>query len=152
MWLLDSCILPRFPLFGVTPMLLPLALTAVAVLEGSGAGGGFGLAVGLVWTLSYPLGWGGTVLGMTLARGRHRPVCPNMCCPSPSPAVCCAGRGCWPCWTACASPGALISDRGDLPALLEVAVPECLLSLVWMPFIYLLFRAVYRKVGGDKLA
>ena len=69
-WLLDSCILPRFPLFGVTPMLLPLALTAVAVLEGSGAGGGFGLAVGLVW----------------------------------------------------------------------------------MPFIYLLFRAVYRKVGGDKLA
>ena len=48
--------------------------------------------------------------------------------------------------------GALISDRGDLPALLEVAVPECLLSLVWMPFIYLLFRAVYRKVGGDKLA
>ena len=33
-WLLDSCILPRFPLFGVTPMLLPLALTAVAVLEG----------------------------------------------------------------------------------------------------------------------
>ena len=66
-WLLDSCILPRFPLFGVTPMLLPLALTAVAVLEVSGAGGGFGLAVGLVWTLSYPLGWGGTVLGMTLA-------------------------------------------------------------------------------------
>ena len=29
-WLLDSCILPRFPLFGITPMLLPLALTAVA--------------------------------------------------------------------------------------------------------------------------
>ena len=48
--------------------------------------------------------------------------------------------------------GALISDRGDLPALLEVAVPECLLSLAWMPLIYLLFRAVYRKVGGDKLA
>ena len=66
-WLLDSCILPRFPLFGITPMLLPLALTAVAVLEGSGAGGGFGLAVGLVWTLSYPLGWGGAVIGMTLA-------------------------------------------------------------------------------------
>ena len=85
-WLLDSCILPRFPLFGITPMLLPLALTAVAVLD-----------------------------GLRIA-------------------------------------GALISDRGDLPALLEVAVPECLLSLAWMPLIYLLFRAVYRKVGGDKLA
>ena len=42
-WLLDSCILPRFPLFGITPMLLPLALTAVAVLEGSVAGAGFGM-------------------------------------------------------------------------------------------------------------
>ena len=29
-WLLDAQILPRLPLFGVTPMLLPLALTAVA--------------------------------------------------------------------------------------------------------------------------
>ena len=66
-WLLDEFVLNRVPLFGVVPMLLPLTVVAVAVLEGSGAGGGFGLAVGLVWTLSYPLGWGGTVLGMTLA-------------------------------------------------------------------------------------
>ena len=56
-WLLDSCILPRFPLFGITPMLLPLALTAVAVLEGSGAG------AASVWQWAWcgpcPIPWAG---------------------------------------------------------------------------------------------
>lgn len=150
-WLLDSCILPRFPLFGVTPMLLPLALTAVAVLEGSGAGGGFGLAVGLVWTLSYPLGWGGTVLGMTLAGAAIGGVSQYVLSQSLPGCMLC-GAGLLAVLDGLRIAGALISDRGDLPALLEVAVPECLLSLVWMPFIYLLFRTVYRKVGGDKLA
>ena len=28
-WLLDAYLLPRYPLFGVTPMLLPLAVAAV---------------------------------------------------------------------------------------------------------------------------
>ena len=47
-WLLDACILSRYPLFGVRPMLLPLAVVAVAVLEGSHAGAGLGLGVGLL--------------------------------------------------------------------------------------------------------
>ena len=51
-WLLDGCILPRYPLFGTIPMLLPLAATAVAVLEGAYGGAGFGMAVGLVWELA----------------------------------------------------------------------------------------------------
>mgnify|MGYP000712518133 CR=1 FL=1 len=33
-WLLDEFVLNRIPLFGVIPMLLPLAVVAVAVLEG----------------------------------------------------------------------------------------------------------------------
>ena len=150
-WLLDSCILPRFPLFGITPMLLPLALTAVAVLEGSGAGGGFGLAVGLVWTLSYPLGWGGAVIGMTLAGAAIGSVSQYVLSQSLPGGMLC-GAGLLAVLDGLRIAGALISDRGDLPALLEVAVPECLLSLAWMPLIYLLFRAVYRKVGRDKLA
>ena len=44
LWLLDDYILPRYPLFGVTPMLLPVAAAAVAVLEGAYAGAGFGMA------------------------------------------------------------------------------------------------------------
>ena len=61
-WVLDAYILPRYPLLGVSPMLLPPALAAVAVLEGAYAGTGFGLAVGLLWELAYPGGFGGLVL------------------------------------------------------------------------------------------
>ena len=35
-WLLDACILSRYPLFGVRPMLLPLAVVAVAVPDRPG--------------------------------------------------------------------------------------------------------------------
>ena len=31
-WLLDAYILPRFPILGVTPVLLPASVVAVAVL------------------------------------------------------------------------------------------------------------------------
>lgn len=45
---------PGYPLFGVTPILLPVAAAAVAVLEGAAGGAGFALWIGLIWTLSYP--------------------------------------------------------------------------------------------------
>ena len=45
-WWLELFVLSRFPVLGATPMLLPLAAVAVAVLEGSVSGAGFGLAVG----------------------------------------------------------------------------------------------------------
>lgn len=45
-WLLETYVFARLPLFGVRPMLLPLAVAAVAVLEGAAAGAGFGLGVG----------------------------------------------------------------------------------------------------------
>ena len=66
-WVLDAYILNRLPVFGVIPMLLPLAVVSVAVLEGAYAGTGFGLAVGLLWELSYPGGFGALVFGMALA-------------------------------------------------------------------------------------
>ena len=66
-WVLDAFVLNRIAPFGVIPMLLPLAVAAVAVLEGAYAGTGFGLAVGLLWELSYAGGFGGLVFGMALA-------------------------------------------------------------------------------------
>ena len=36
--------------------------------------------------------------------------------------------------------------------LLQVAVPEFLWSLAWPPLVWLLFRAIYNRVGGTKLA
>ena len=37
-------------------------------------------------------------------------------------------------------------------ALLQVAVPEFLWSLCWMPLVYLIFRSIFRRVGGTRLA
>ena len=47
---------------------------------------------------------------------------------------------------------ALLNDAASLPVLLQTAGGECLLSLVWSPLVWLLFRAVFRRVGGTRLA
>ena len=145
-WVLDAYILPRYPLLGISPMLLPPALAAVAVLEGAFAGTGFGLAVGLLWELAYPGGFGGLVLFMALAGLATGALSQSL----PGCLLCTAGvlaaldslrvlRG-------------LITDAAGLPALLQVAVPECLLTLVWTPLVYLLFRTIFNRVGGTRLA
>lgn len=47
-YLCEDLLFTHLTIFGLTPLLLPLALAAVAMFEGSVAGGGFGLAVGLL--------------------------------------------------------------------------------------------------------
>ena len=150
-WLLDEFVLNRVPLFGVVPMLLPLTVVAVAVLEGSVAGAGFGMAVGLLWELAYPGGSGILVFGMTLAGMLTGSIAQYALSQSfPGCLLCSAAilalldllrvlRG-------------LITHAASLPALLQVAVPEFLYSLAWTPVVYLLFRAIFRRVGGTKLA
>lgn len=150
-WLLDAYILPRFPLWGVIPMLLPSAVVAVAVLEGAYAGTCFGMSVGLLWELSYAGGFGGLVfamalVGMTVGALSQYALSQSL----PGCMLCSAGvlllldglrvgRG-------------LLTQSAQLPQLLQVAVPECLFSLACTPFIYLLFRAIFNRVGGTKLA
>ena len=150
-WLLDAYILPRYPLYGMTPMLLPLAAAAVAVLEGAYAGTGFGLAVGLLWELAYPGGFGGLVFFLALAGMVMGAVSQYALSQSfPGCLICAAGtlgtlemlrvaRG-------------LLTNSASLPALLQVALPEFLWSLAWTPLVWLLFRAIYNRVGGTKLA
>ena len=65
-WWLDAYILPRFPIFGVSALLLPVAVTAVGVLEGVAGGAGFGFGVGLLWATAYAGGQGERVLLLTL--------------------------------------------------------------------------------------
>ena len=150
-WLLDAYILPRCPIGGVTPMLLPLAGAAVAVLEGAHAGTGFGLAVGLLWELAYPGGFGGLVFFMALsgmAMGALAQYALNQS--FPGCLVCSAivlglldflrvARG-------------LFTNSASLSALLQVASGEFFCSLLFTPLVWLLFRAIYRRVGGTKLA
>ena len=150
-WLLDGCILPRYPLFGTIPMLLPLAATAVAVLEGAYGGAGFGMAVGLVWELAYPGGFGGLVFGMAAAGLAAGSASQYILSQSyPGCLICSCGvllglealrlfRG-------------VVTDTAAFGAMLPVAGAELALSLAWSPVICLLFRSIYRRVGGTRLA
>ena len=130
LWLLDDYILPRYPLFGVTPMLLPVAAAAVAVLEGAYAGAGFGMALA------------GMAIGALAqyALSQSFPGC--LLCSAAILALLDLLRVL----------RGLITHAASLPALLQVAVPEFLYSLAWTPVVYLLFRAIFRRVGGTKLA
>ena len=150
-WVLDAYILPRYPLMGVSPVLLPLAVAAVAVLEGAYAGTGFGLAVGLLWELAYPGGFGALVLYLAVAGMLMGAVSQYALSQSfPGCLICSAGvlglldllrvaRG-------------LLTNAASLSELLQVAVPEFLWSMAWTPLVWLLFRAIYNRVGGTRLA
>ena len=49
----QSMILSAVSIFGAHPMIVPLAVSAVALFEGSVAGGGFGMAAGFLCDLSF---------------------------------------------------------------------------------------------------
>ena len=46
----------------------------------------------------------------------------------------------------------VVTDTAAFGAMLPVAGAELALSLAWSPVIYLLFRSIYRRVGGTRLA
>lgn len=150
-WLLDAYILPRYPMFGVLPTLLPLAVATVAVLEGAYAGTGFGMAVGLLWETTYPGGYGALVLGMAVGGmlsgalsqyALKRSFLGGLICSAGLLAALGGLRVSF----------ALLNHTASLGALLAVALPELICSLIWLPLVWFLFHLVYRKVGGEKLA
>ena len=150
-WLLDAYILPRYPIFGVTPMLLPTAVAVVAVLEGSRSGAGFGLGVGLLWALTYPSSPSYLVFAMALSGMLIGVLAQYALRQSTMGAIFCsfcllslvnglrvaAGR---------------FTNAAPLSTLLAVAVPQVVLSLLWSPLVWFIFRAVFDRVGGEKLA
>lgn len=150
-WLLDEFILNRIPLFGVIPMLLPLAVVAVAVLEGSLAGAGFGMAVGLLWELAYPGGSGILVFGMALAGMLTGSIAQYALSQSFISCLLCS-VGVLGLVDGARILRALFVQMETLDVLLRVAAAEIAVSLCFTPFIYLLFRMVFRRVGGTKLA
>ena len=150
-WLLDAYILPRVPLWGTVPMLLPLAAAAVAVLEGAYAGTGFGMAVGLLWELAYPGGFGGLVFFLALAGMAMGAVSQYALSQSLIGCLLCSA-GVLALLDLLRIARILFINAARLSDLLQVAVPEFLWSLAWTPLVWLLFRAIYNRVGGTKLA
>ena len=131
--------------------LVPVWLLDEFVLEGSVAGAGFGMAVGLLWELAYPGGSGILVFGMTLAGMLTGSIAQYALSQSfVSCLLCSAG-------VLAMIDGArivryLFVQAETLDVLLQVVASEIAVSLCFTPFIYLLFRMVFRRVGGTKLA
>lgn len=150
-WLLDAYILPRYPLYGASPMLLPLAAAAVAVLEGAYSGTGFGLGVGLLWELAYPGGFGGLVFFLALAGMVMGAVSQYALSQTFIGCLICAA-GTVGLLELLRIARGLLTNAAPLSALLEAAAPEFLWSVAWTPLIWLLFRTIYHRVGGTRLA
>lgn len=149
-WCLDAYLLSRIPVFGVTPVLLPVAVTAVSVLEGVSGGAGFGFAAGLLWA-SYPGGYGSRVLLLT--------VMGMLCGALAQYALAQTLLGCLLCSAAALTALELIRAAQELFFLraalwptLCIALPQLLWTLCWVPVVYGMFSRVFSRVGGDRLA
>lgn len=144
--LLQGLIFSRLRLFGVIPMLLPLALVALATLEGPVSGGGFGIAVGILsmyvdgggaWVIVFACA-GGLAVGLIARYVLRQDFVGHLICSAGLLAL----RLLW-----CVTPR-WAGGVAQLPVLLEVGVSELLWSLAFTPVIYLLFRFVYRRWGS----
>ena len=144
-WFCEAFLLNRFPLFGVAPMLLPLAAIAVAVLEGTVAGAGFGLGVGILCDAVYFNPDGAMTVGLCLlgvGAGalsqyvvRQNLVGCLLC--SLLALVCIDGVRIL---------ANLLTGAAALPVLLSLAGREIAWSMVFVLPVYALFLWVFRRV------
>lgn len=149
-WLIETTVLSRLPLFGIIPVLLPLAAVAAALFEGARAGAIYGLCVGVVADAVYPGTPGGMILALAVIGwltgilGQYRV------------------RQTFVGYFLCSAMGmllleavhvlvGLITRLGSATALLRTAGMEAAWSLVFTLPVYGLYKLIYAKVGGDKL-
>ena len=140
-WVLDAFVLSRYPLLGITPTLLPLAVSAVAVLEGALPGSGFGLP-GSSSLLVFGMALAGFLVGIVSQYALNQNFLGCLICSAAVLAVQEVVR----------LLAGLFTQIAPIQSLLQVAVPEFLWSLCWMPLVYLIFRSIFRRVGGTRLA
>lgn len=144
-WWLEAFVLNRFPLFGVIPMLLPVAAVAVAVLEGAVGGAGFGLFTGMLCDAVYHGGHGGFTLGLCLLCCAAGALSQYVLRPNFGGCVLCAGLS-----LAAIDAGrvflGLFTGLAPLPSLLRVAVPEVLWSLCFVLLLWPWFSWVRRRI------
>lgn len=149
-WIAETMILNRIPLLGVIPVLLPLAAVAVALWEGAGPGALFGLGVGILADAVYPGTPGGMTFGLCLLGwltgavsqyGVRQSLVGYLLCAAIDMGILELVRFAW----------CMFTRLGTPQAVALVALKEGLWSLCFSPFIYLLFKLIYQKVGGERL-
>ena len=144
-WILESFVLGWIPFPGAGPMLLPLAAVAVAVLEGSVAGAGYGLAVGVLCDAVYVGGGGSWTIGMallgtaagTVARyGLRQNLAGCLLCSLGGLVVIDGVRMAW----------RLLRGVAAFSAMAAVALPEIGWSMLFVFPIYALYLWVFNRV------
>lgn len=144
-WFLETYLLSAFPLFGVKPMLLPLAAMAVATLEGGAAGAGFGLGVGILFDAVVPGGVPGVATFLMALLGLGAGLLAKYALRQDL-------IGCFICSFLALAALDAVRVTGRLAAgiplepMLRVAWKEIVWSLCFVPGVYLLFRWVFRRV------
>ena len=142
-WFLEVYVLSRVHLFGVSPTLLPLAAITVAVLEGGAPGASFGLAVGVICDAVYGTN-GAMTLSLTLLGAAAGITAQYLVRQNLVGSIICSAAGLFIIelfrvgWR-------LLFQVADLTALLKVAVPEFLFSIVFTPLIYAIFHWVWSR-------
>ena len=107
--------------------------------------------MGLLWELAYPGGFGGLVFYMALAGMAMGAVSQYALSQSFLGCLICAA-GTLGLLDLLRVAGRLLARVAGLSELLEAAIPEFFWSLAWTPLVWLIFCAVHRRVGGNKLA
>lgn len=145
-WLLDTVVLPRFDL-AVAPVLLPLSVVVVAVLEGAFPGAQFGLVTGMVWALTYAGGSAVRIPLLTLVAVLSGVVSQYALRRSLSGCLLCAAGTVGMLEILNILDG-LINDLATLGPLVLLAMEEFVVTLLCAPIVYLVFYKLYRKAGG----
>lgn len=150
-WWLDAYLLSRWAVWGVTPVLLPVAVAAVSALEGISGGAGFGFGAGLLWAGAYAGSDGSRVILLTLL-GMLGGVLSRYA----------LAQGLLGCVLCSAITVGLVElfgilrelflVRATFGAMFGMALAQLVLSVCWSPLVYWIFARVYRRVGGDRLA
>ena len=144
-WFCEVYILNRFPLFGVAPMLLPLAAIAVAVLEGTVAGAGFGLGVGILCDAVYFNPDGAMTLGLCLLGFGAGALAQYVLRQNLLGCLLCSLLA-LVCIDAVRILSRLLAGTATLPTMLSLAGREIAWSMVFVFPVYALFLWVFHRV------
>lgn len=143
--LVETSLLNRWPLFGIIPVLMPIAAVTVAFLDGPVAGAIFGGVAGLICNAAYYGSHGsqclllallGAAVGLVMQYGLVQNMAGHLIC----------AAGALVLYDGLRILLRLLGGTQGLGSMLQVAAGEILWSLCFAPLIYLLFRAVRRRM------
>ena len=145
-WIVDTVLLPRMGL-PLSPVLLPVCVVALSVLEGAFSGSQFGLAAGVLWALAYAGGTPGRIPFLTLVGMVSGVVSQYALRRSLSGCMLCTA-GAVLLLEVLNLLGGIINDLAPAGALLRTGMGEFFVTVLCAPVIYFLFYFLYRKAGG----